>query len=665
MTDVELIVSSAQTDNKCISNFTADPTADPSTVSNELKKGQYKYYDGKCGFYKCSPKWLQILNNPKMFLFSLSIFIVLQGSVATGFISVGLSSIERRYNLSSSLAAFAVISYELGVILTLPFSSYFGGRSHKPRVLGISLLILGIGCLVFASPQYFSGIYNVNSTSSAEICTNTSMFQPVCGSPLIYFYPLFVIGNMIIGCGSSTLYTVGTGFIDDSTHPRFSSIYLSVFYTVAILGPALGFGFGGFFLSLFVDPFTPTTLTSRDPQWVGAWWIGFVVTGVLSIILSLQFFLYPRRLEGSEEYDRLRKEQQPIQNQGISFQDDHDIPVFTLIKEYPFYVFRILKNLTFVFVTMGITVGAFVIAGVVSFLPKYLEIQFSVTPSIASYLIGGVSIPAASIGIFLGGLTLFFFKKLSVERLALMVLILSLVEVFIPPLLLITCAYPRISGVNIDYPNSTARTNFRIREQNVGCFSSCDCRSSFFQPICSEGVTYFSPCLAGCPEQANPNGTYTGCSCLNNASLALSGKCIEFCTVTIIIAGVLLFIAILLLFYNNIPFLKLTLRCVADKDRTVALGIQSLITRVFGQLPGPLTLGGIFDLNCILWQETECGTRGACLEYNTEILKYSIVAFLSVGVIVTNIFFFLAWISWKYRKTPEDSDNADNATGKN
>ena len=653
MTSIELITN-PQVEDNCNNG----PTSVMPTFTAGEEKEQTTSYDAKCGIYKCSPKWLQIFNNPKMFLFSISCFIVLQGSVATGYISVGLSSIERRYNLPSSLAAFAVISYELGVILTLPFSSYFGGRSHKPRVLGISMFTVGIGSLIFASPQYFSGAYNFNSSSSGEICTNMSMFQPNCGSPLIYFYPLFIIGNMIIGCGASTLYTVGVGFIDDSTHPRYSSLYLSVFYTVAILGPALGFGLGGLFLSFFVDPFTPTTLTSKDPQWVGGWWIGFVLTGVLSMLLSLQFFLYPRRLKGSKEYDELRKEHQPVENQGISFQEDHNISFIKLIKDYPFYVFRILKNLTFLFVTIGTTIGAFVVVGVVSFLPKYLEVQFSVSPSIASYLIGGISISAASFGIFLGGFTLFFFKKISVEKLALMVLLLSLIEIFIPPLLLITCSDPRIAGVNVNYPNTTARTNFEIRDLNVSCFSNCDCKSNFFQPICSEGLTYFSPCVAGCPNQANPNGTYSECSCLSNGSLASDGKCTDFCTVIIIIAGILLFLAIVLLFYNNIPFLKLTLRCVADKDRTVALGIQSLIVRIFGQLPGPLALGGIFDLNCILWQETECGIRGACLEYNTVSLKYSLVGFLSVGVIATNIFFFLAWISWRYRKTPEVSDTA-------
>ncbi|KAI6661792.1 solute carrier organic anion transporter family member 4A1 [Oopsacas minuta] len=614
------------------------------------------FYGQKCGVWKCTPGWLQFFNNPKFFLLSLICFVILQGAVATGFISVGLSSIERRYNLPSSLSAFAAISYEIGVILILPFSSYIGGRGHKPRVLGISLLTVGIGCFIFASPQFISGSYqNFNSTLLSDICTNyISNYVPTCSSPVIYYYPLFVFGNIIIGFGSSTLYTVGVGFIDDSTHPRYSPIYISVFYIAAVLGPSIGFGLGGFFLSVFVDPFTPTTLTSRDTQWVGGWWIGFVFVGILSFLVFPQFFLYPRRLQGSLTFDKLRKESQPIENQGISFQEDHNVSLFQILKDYPYYLFRILKNLTFLFATLGVTTAGFISIGLVTFLPKYIEVQYSVTPSIASYLIGGISIPAASIGIFLGGLTLFIFKKLSVERLALLLIAVTLIEIIIPPLFLVTCSHPLIVGVNYNYPNSTKLSNFAIRNLNASCFSNCNCETHLYQPICSDGVTYVTPCLAGCSGQANSSGFYSNCSCIQEQSVTTDGKCTENCTITIIIAGILLFFSIVLIFYNNIPFLKLTLRCVADKDRTVALGIQSLITRLLGQLPGPLALGGIFDLNCILWQETDCGVRGACLEYNTDTLKYSLIGFLSIGVILTNIFFILAWITWRYRKIPKE-----------
>ena len=639
-----------------------DDSSGSSSVENMQEEiGQIKYYDGRCGIFKWTPNWLQIFNNPKVLVLSLGYFLIFQGSIATGFISVGISSIEKRYNLSSSLSAFAAVSYEIGVIIFILFTSYFGGRSHKPRVLGVSLLVMGIGSFIFASPHYFSGAYYFNVTST-EVCTNASEFAPSCTIPHLYFYPLFLIGNIIIGCGSSTLYTVGTGLVDDSTHPRYSPIYLSVVNIVAVAGPCVGFGLGGVFLSIFVNPFTPTTLTSADPQWVGAWWIGFVLTGIFSIVGSIQFFFYPRRLKGSREYDKLRKQQQPVQDQGLSFEEDHNVSVLTMIKEYPHYAYRILKNPTFLFVTLGIAAGAFIVSGTITFLPKYLEVQFSISSSLASYIIGAVTIPAASIGLLLGGITLFVFRKLTVERLALCVFLLTIIEVFVPPLFLIGCSSHEIAGVSSNYKNSTARSNYIIRDLNASCFSSCDCKSNYYQPVCSEGVTYFSPCLAGCPQKLDGNEYYSNCTCLGEDSLATDGKCDDNCTLQVIITALLFFIAVTLIFYNNIPFLKLTLRSVADKDRTVALGIQSFVLRIIGQLPGPLVVGEIFDLNCILWEETNCGNRGACLEYNSLTLKYSLIGVLSIGVCVSSFFFFLAWISWMLRKIPEKDKQYRNSS---
>ena len=634
----------------------SDDVTCPPPTSLEIIEGEIDlmdFYDGKCGLFGCTPKWLQIFNSPIMYAISLSCFLCLQGSVATGFISVALSSIERRYNLTSSLSALAAVSYEIGVIIFILFTSYLGGRSHKPRVLGISLLVLGIGSLIFASPHYFTSTYNSNRTLT-EVCGGNSTHEEAkCTNPVFYLYPLFIIGNVIIGSGASTLYTVGLGFIDDSTNPRYSPIYLSVANVVSVIGPCIGFALGGVFLSFFVDPLTPTTLTSSDPQWVGAWWIGFVLTGVLSIFGSIQFFFYPRRLKGSREYDKLRKKIQPVKDQGVSFEKDHKISILTMIKEYPVYVRRILGNVTFLLVTFGIASAAFVISGVTTFLPKYFEIQYSVSSSLASYLIGAVTVPAAALGLLLGGITLFVFKRLTVERLALCVFILTLIEVLAPPLFLLGCSSIKVAGVNVNYQNSTARTDHLINSMNVSCFSNCACTSNLYHPVCSEGVTYFSPCLAGCPHEVDANGYYSNCSCLNRDVLASEGECLDYCTIQIVISCVLFFAAVTIIFYNTIPFLKLTLRCVADKDRTVALGIQSFMLRLFGQLPGPLVIGVIFDFNCILWEETDCGTRGACLEYDSLSLKYSIIVIIFIAVSLSSFLFFLAWISWKCRKIRE------------
>ena len=63
----------------------------------------------------------------------------------TGFTSVILSSIERRYRFSSTAAGGIAATFDSAVLVSVLFISYFGGKGHKPRWLGVSLLIQGLG----------------------------------------------------------------------------------------------------------------------------------------------------------------------------------------------------------------------------------------------------------------------------------------------------------------------------------------------------------------------------------------------------------------------------------------------------------------------------------------------------------------------------------------
>ena len=56
-----------------------------------------------------------------------------------------LSSIQRRYNLSATQSGLIVSVFDMAVIVSVVFISYFGGKGHKPRWLGVGLLIQGLG----------------------------------------------------------------------------------------------------------------------------------------------------------------------------------------------------------------------------------------------------------------------------------------------------------------------------------------------------------------------------------------------------------------------------------------------------------------------------------------------------------------------------------------
>jgi len=73
----------------------------------------------------------------------LSFFCTL--SLCAGFTSVVLSSIERRYRFSSTAAGAIAATFDAAVLVSVLFISYFGGKGHKPRWLGVSLIIQGIG----------------------------------------------------------------------------------------------------------------------------------------------------------------------------------------------------------------------------------------------------------------------------------------------------------------------------------------------------------------------------------------------------------------------------------------------------------------------------------------------------------------------------------------
>jgi hypothetical protein len=54
------------------------------------------------------------------------------------------------------------------------------------------------------------------------------------------------------------------------------------------LGPAVGYIAGGALLSLWVDlGSAPKGLNPDSPGWVGAWWLPFVASGVLLMLISL------------------------------------------------------------------------------------------------------------------------------------------------------------------------------------------------------------------------------------------------------------------------------------------------------------------------------------------------------------------------------------------
>ena len=74
------------------------------------------------------------------YLFILSSWF--QGMLVNGFVNVAITTVERRFDLSSAESGFIASSYDVGSLLSVIPISYFGGLvgASKPRLIYITYI---------------------------------------------------------------------------------------------------------------------------------------------------------------------------------------------------------------------------------------------------------------------------------------------------------------------------------------------------------------------------------------------------------------------------------------------------------------------------------------------------------------------------------------------
>ena len=124
------------------------------------------------------------------------------------------------------------------------------------------------------------------------------------------------------------------------------------------------------------------------------------------------------------------------------------------------------------------------------------------------------------------------------------------------------------------------------------CEQACSCPTGEFAPVCSsDGVTYLSPCIAGCSAaEAGANDganssvsfSFSDCKCLSPGVTLSSGSCGLEC------GNLVWYISVFSLFVLihstcEVGAMLLTLRCVEPRDKAMALGLVSVCIGLFGK----------------------------------------------------------------------------------
>uniref|UniRef100_A0A670I4K9 Solute carrier organic anion transporter family member n=1 Tax=Podarcis muralis TaxID=64176 RepID=A0A670I4K9_PODMU len=473
----------------------------PENKSQFSKGIKYVSSEGEvlvCGWGAFTPSCLQFFNTPKGVLFFLCVASFLQGMTVNGFINTVITSIERRFDLRSYESGLIASSYDIAACVCLTFVSYFGGNGHKPRWLGWGVLIMGIGSVIFALPQFTTSQYEVHFSEEIGMCSsNLSVGCTESVSSLSSYRFVFMLGQFLHGIGATPLYTLGVTYLDENVKSNYSPVYIAIFYTAAILGPAAGYLVGGIFLNIYTEIGRQIDLTPDNTLWVGAWWIGFLGAGAGSLLISIPILGYPHRLPGSQRYIVMRVSEAHQLKDG-SHKTASDPDFGKTVKDLPRSVLLLLKNPTFIFLCLAGATEATLIAGMSTFGPKFLESQFSLSASEAATLFGYLVVPAGGGGTFLGGFIVNKFKLRcsGIIKFCLFCTMSSLLAIFI---FFIDCPNMPMAGVTQMYDRSILPEGHL--NLSSPCNVECDCLREMYSPVCgNDGIMYYSPCHAGCKK---------------------------------------------------------------------------------------------------------------------------------------------------------------------
>ncbi|XP_046638836.1 solute carrier organic anion transporter family member 74D-like isoform X2 [Daphnia pulicaria] len=665
-----------------------------------------------CGLGPCfSPAWLQPLASKQMFLAVFCLACVLQGMFYTYFVSV-LTTIEKLFQIQSKTTGIIMSATEMGQIGGALLLTYYGGQGHRPKWIGWGMVLFGASAALCSLPHFLFWRTKPNTGSSSSLssmlapdlyggglgllatmdpssvvpgpqqlemdlicrqvenanlslrpqiselerneqCAKSSEQQAISRTTTVVL-AFFFLSLLGIGMGRTAVETLGIPYMDDNVAGRESPTYFAINIGVKILGPVFGFVLGSLCTSIYVDPLVEPDVTPKDPRWIGAWWLGMIFVASTILLASLSMFAFPRRLprKGRQAAHR------PKQTNGkmLSTEAKTEQTVASAmrnknpsLKDFPKAIRRLLKNDILLFRTASSVLHILPVAGLYTFLPKYLESQFRMAAHTANMISGIGGIGVMGIGIFFSGVFIRL-KKPSPKFVAAWIALTALLyAIGMALLMLLGCPMSDFSGLEQTDSGMTVK---------LPCNRTCECDTSVFAPICtSTGETYFSACHAGCANLTQVgsqigNTTYSNCECLDAGVTATSGYCHLECNNYIWYIGIFS-LFVLIHSTSEVGSMLLTLRCVHAKDKAMALGLIQFAIGLFANVPCPIIYGAVVDSACFVWEKT-CGEQGACWLYDAKTFRVSFHG--TTGALMLCAFFvdLVVWYKADKITFPED-----------
>ncbi|XP_027516091.1 solute carrier organic anion transporter family member 1B3-like isoform X2 [Corapipo altera] len=531
----------------------------------------------------------------KAFLAALS-FSYFSKALSGVIMKSSITQIERRFDLTSSTAGFVDGSFEMGNLLMIAFVSYFGAKLHRPKVIAVGSITMALGCFLSAMPHFFMGYYKYETASHrASSANSTSSINPC---------------SLHQDVNDTALEASRSGCEKEPS---------SYMWIYILLGNVLR-GIGE-------TPITPLGISYLD-DFAKEENVPVYVACLHTIAMFGPMFGFLLGSLCAKLYVDIG-----------SVDPDFCTSLKKILSNRMYFTFLCCSLLQF---------SSFI--GFITYKPKYMEQQYGQSTSKSNFLIGVTSLPPVGIGFFLGGFIMKKYKMgmVAATKFSFTMSFLSYAISFLH--FFVGCENYAVAGMTVSYEGEPIPFDENAVFSN--CNSHCKCASNVWDPVCgANGITYVSPCLAGCETSVGhgKNTVFRNCRCLEISSswtgnnTATLGQCpkSEACSMNFIYYTVIQVIGGFCYALGGTPAYMIMFRCVQPEFKALAVGLHTLVMRTLAGIPAPVYFGTVIDKTCLKWGSTGCGQKGACRLYDSVANRY---VFLGLAAVLRGPSYFVAII---------------------
>ncbi|KAK7806816.1 hypothetical protein U0070_010300 [Myodes glareolus] len=211
----------------------------------------------------------RLFHSIKFFVLCHSILQLAQLMIS-GYLKSSISTVEKRFGLSSQTSGLLAAFNEVGSVSLILFVSYFGSRVHRPRMIGCGAILVALAGLLMALPHFISEPYRYdNSPEDKSQDTEASLCLPTTVAPAsvpsndscssrteakhLTMVGIMFTAQTLLGIGGVPIQPFGISYIDDFAHHSNSPLYIGILFAVTTVGPGMAYGLGSLMLRLYVD----------------------------------------------------------------------------------------------------------------------------------------------------------------------------------------------------------------------------------------------------------------------------------------------------------------------------------------------------------------------------------------------------------------------------